>query len=110
MEELITACGCELWLVPSYSPDLSPIEQAFARRKTAWRRAEARIPDVLYESITGSLPTIAHDECAKIVNKRSRKFLGSSQAAWGMAKKERSPPVCRSFVPCSRQKASASCN
>ena len=60
--ELIVACGCELWFLPSYSPDLSPIEQAFAKLKSAWRRAEARTPEVLYETIIASLPTITAND------------------------------------------------
>jgi transposase len=56
--ELIEACGCELWFLPSYSPDLSPIEQAFAKLKSAWRRAEARSVELLYETIIASLPSI----------------------------------------------------
>lgn len=39
VKELIVACGCELWFLPSYSPDFSPIEQAFAKLKALWRRA-----------------------------------------------------------------------
>lgn len=58
--ELIAARGCELWFLPSYSPDLSPIEQAFAKLKAAWRRAQARTSELLYDTITESLPTITH--------------------------------------------------
>lgn len=60
--ELIRARGCELWFLPSYSPDLSPIEQAFAKLKAAWRRAEARTPELLYDTITQSLSLITHDD------------------------------------------------
>jgi transposase len=56
--ELIEARGCALWFLPSYSPDFSPIEQAFAKLKNAWRRAEARTVELLYETIIASLPTI----------------------------------------------------
>jgi transposase len=56
--QVIEARGCELWFLPSYSPDLSPIEQAFAKLKSAWRRAEARTVELLYETIIASLPTI----------------------------------------------------
>jgi transposase len=28
VRELIEAAGCELWLLPSYSPDLNPAAQA----------------------------------------------------------------------------------
>jgi transposase len=60
--ELIEACGCELWFLPSYSPDLSPIEQAFAKLKSAWRRAEARSVERLYETIIASLPSITAND------------------------------------------------
>lgn len=56
--QLIEARECELWFLPSYSPDLSPIEQAFAKLKSAWRRSEARTPELLYETIIASLPSI----------------------------------------------------
>jgi len=56
--EAITARGCELWFLPSYSPDLSPIEQAFAKLKNSWRKAAARTPEALLEAITTSLPSI----------------------------------------------------
>ena len=39
---VIEAAGCELRFLPADSPDFSPIEHAFAKRKTHLRRAEAR--------------------------------------------------------------------
>jgi transposase len=54
----ISACGCELWFLPSYSPDLSPIEEAFAKLKNTWRQAGARTEDALAETIITSLPSI----------------------------------------------------
>ncbi len=56
--EAIAAGGCELWFLPSYSPDFSPIEQAFAKLKNAWRQAGARTPEALLEAIATSLPSI----------------------------------------------------
>lgn len=38
----IEARGCQLLFLPSYSPDLSPIEEAFSKLKAALRRASAR--------------------------------------------------------------------
>lgn len=35
VQQLAAACQCELWFLPSYSPDLSPIERAFAKLKQA---------------------------------------------------------------------------
>jgi transposase len=56
--ELIGAKACEVWFLPSYSPDDSPIEPAFAKLKAAWRRSAARTPEALEEAIASSLPTI----------------------------------------------------
>lgn len=39
---LVAAAGCSVRFLPRYSPDLNPIEQAFAKLKQALRRAEAR--------------------------------------------------------------------
>ncbi len=39
---LVAEAGCALRHLPTYSPDLNPIEPAFAKVKTALRRAEAR--------------------------------------------------------------------
>jgi transposase len=44
---LIEARGCELWFLPAYSPDLSPIEEAFSKFKAWLRRAAARTQEGL---------------------------------------------------------------
>lgn len=44
---LVEAAGCALRFLPRYSPDLNPIEHAFAKLKQALRRAEARSFDAL---------------------------------------------------------------
>lgn len=58
VEQLIRARGCQLWFLPSYSPDFSPIEQAFAKLKTAWRKVGARTTEALYETVIATLPSI----------------------------------------------------
>lgn len=62
VHQLIAARQCEVWFLPSYSPDLSPIEPAFAKLKQAWRKAEARTLDALYDTISTSLPTITPED------------------------------------------------
>ncbi len=54
----IEAKGCQLLFLPSYSPDLSPIEEAFSKLKTALRRAGARTREALEEAIAQALLTI----------------------------------------------------
>ena len=43
----IEAAGCRLLLLPPYSPDFNPIEQAFAKVKAHLRAAAARTLDDL---------------------------------------------------------------
>jgi transposase len=54
----IEAKGCQLLFLPSYSLDLSPIEEAFSKLKTALRRAGARTREALEEAIAQALLTI----------------------------------------------------
>jgi transposase len=54
----IEARGCQLWFLPPYSPDFSPIELAFAKLKEAWRRVGARTQAALIDAIAATLDTI----------------------------------------------------
>ena len=56
--ELIEGRGCELFYLPPYSPDLNPIEQAFAKVKALLRRAAARSREALVKTIGAALDTI----------------------------------------------------
>ncbi len=58
VREIITARGCELWYLPSYSPDLSPIEEAFSKLKELLRRAKARTHEALEHVIGLALDQI----------------------------------------------------
>lgn len=62
VQRLVAARQCELWFLPSYSPDLSPIEPAFAKLKPAWRNVGARTLDTLYDTIGASLASITSDD------------------------------------------------
>ena len=50
VRELLDARGCELLYLPAYSPDLSPIEEAFAKLKALLRRAGAGTREALLEA------------------------------------------------------------
>lgn len=52
VRELIEEQGCQLWLLPSYSPDFNPIEQAFSKVKNLLRKAKARTLEALF-ALTG---------------------------------------------------------
>ena len=54
----IQAAGCHLVFLPTYSPDLNPIEQAFAKTKQALRRVGARSFETIAAAVGETLPTI----------------------------------------------------
>jgi transposase len=56
--ELVTAAGCELVFLPAYSPDLSPIEEAFSKIKTLVKAAAARTRTALDEAIAAALDAV----------------------------------------------------
>lgn len=58
VRQAIEAKGCRLLFLPSSSPALSPIEQAFSKVKTGLRRKGARTREALQEAIAQSLETI----------------------------------------------------
>jgi transposase len=55
MKELIEDRGAELAYLPSYSPDLNPIEQAFSKTKNILRKLGARTHQALLEAMEGAL-------------------------------------------------------
>ena len=58
VRELIEGRGCELIYLPPYSPDLNPIEEAFAKIKALLRRVEARTREALVEAMGWSLDAV----------------------------------------------------
>ena len=55
VRELIEERGCEVLFVPPYSPELNPIEEAFAKLKALLRRAGARTREALIEAMGRAL-------------------------------------------------------
>jgi len=64
VREAIEACGASLIYLPPYSPDLNPIEQAFATLKALLRKAAARTVEALWITIGESLSAFSPTECA----------------------------------------------
>jgi transposase len=62
--EVIQAAGATIQYLPAYSPDLNPIEQAFAKLKSALRKGAARTVNTLLKLIGKLLKTFAPEECA----------------------------------------------
>jgi transposase len=58
VREIIEGCGCELLYLPPYSPDLNPIEEAFAKLKGLLRKSGARSREALVEAMGAALDAI----------------------------------------------------
>ena len=58
IRESIEQHGCELLYLPAYSPDLNPIEEAFAKIENLLRNAAARSKETLVEAIGAALSAV----------------------------------------------------
>jgi transposase len=58
VREQLQQCGADLLYLPPYSPDLNPIEKAWAKLKQLLRATKARSSEALDQAITNSLPSI----------------------------------------------------
>ena len=63
VRETIAAAGATLRYLPAYSPDLNPIEQAFAKLKAHLRAAAARTYESLPAATASSLETFRPSHC-----------------------------------------------
>jgi len=64
VRQMIRAAGARLWFLPPYSPDLNPIEQAFAKIKHWMRAAQKRTTEEAWRHIGNLVSTINPLECA----------------------------------------------
>lgn len=63
IKDAITAQGAQLLYLPPYSPDLNPIEQAFAKFKAALRKAAERTREALWQTIGRTLDLYPPQQC-----------------------------------------------
>ena len=64
VRELIERRGADLVLLPSYSPDLNPIEEAFSKIKQLVRKVGARGREALVEAIARALAAVTAEDAA----------------------------------------------
>ena len=64
VRELIEAKGADLVFLPSYSPDLNPIEEAFSKIKALVRKESARVREALVEAIGRALVSVTPEDAA----------------------------------------------
>ena len=63
VRRMIEAAGAELLYLPPYSPDLNPIENAFAKLKALLRKAAERTIDGLWSATGKLLDSFTPAEC-----------------------------------------------
>ena len=63
VEQAVRAAGASIMYLPPYSPDLNPIEQAFAKLKALLRKAAARTRGALWNTIGHLLDSFSPTEC-----------------------------------------------
>jgi len=64
VEELIESAGAEILFLPPYSPDFSPIEEAFSKVKGILRRVGARTREALLEATGEALEAVSRRDAA----------------------------------------------
>jgi transposase len=64
IRELVEARGADLVFLPSYSPDLNPIEEAFSKVKALVRKEGARLSEALVEAIGRALAAVTAEDVA----------------------------------------------
>ncbi len=64
VRELVEGRGADLVFLPSYSPDLNPIEEAFSKIKQLVREAGARTREALVEAIGRALAAVTLEDVA----------------------------------------------
>jgi transposase len=62
VRELLEEKGCQLWLLPGYSLDTNPIEEAFSKVKDLLRKAKARTLQRLFEVTAEALGAVSEED------------------------------------------------
>ena len=66
----IRAAKAKLFFLPAYSPDLNPIEQAFAKMKTLLRKADARTIEQTWRTLRRPARLLHADRMHKLLQER----------------------------------------
>ena len=67
VRKAIEAVGARLHYLPSYSPDLNPIEQAFAKLKALLRAKALRTVEALWNALGDIVACFSPAECANFL-------------------------------------------
>ena len=65
--EVLKSVGARFLFLPPYSPNLNPIEMAFAKLKALFRKAAARSYDALWRAVGSVCNLFSDEECYNYV-------------------------------------------
>ena len=68
VRQAIHQAGARLFFLPPYSPDLNPIEMAFAKLKAHLRKTQARTIEALWKAVGSICDLYTPDECWNYLN------------------------------------------
>jgi DDE superfamily endonuclease len=78
IRELLESAGCELLYLPPYSPDFSPIEEAFSKIKGLLRKAQARSREALVEAMGKALDAVTTRDARRFFEHCGYRAFGST--------------------------------
>ncbi len=81
IRDAIRAAGARLWFLPKYSPDLNPIEQAFAKIKH-WMRQAQNEPSRNPSAIWASSPTPSSQTNASTISRTQDTLPSKHERLW----------------------------
>jgi transposase len=67
VRQAIEAAGAKLMFLPAYSPDLNPIEMAFAKLKSLLRARAIRTVAALWNALRPVIECCTPDECSNFL-------------------------------------------
>jgi transposase len=62
VRSIIEEAGCELWLLPPYSPDFNPIEMMWSKVKQLIRGCEPRTFETLAQSVFDAMDAVTTED------------------------------------------------
>jgi transposase len=62
VRSIIEEAGCELWLLPPYSPDFNPIEMMWSKVKQLIRGQEPRTFEILAQAVFDAMDAITTED------------------------------------------------
>jgi transposase len=67
VRQAIENAGASVRYLPAYSPDLNPIEQAFAKLKSLLRKMALRTVDALWKALGSITGCVSPEECRNFI-------------------------------------------